>query len=128
MGKKYLQEIDKSSSDAIWSLLIAILVTFYRQAPSFVYALTYMIAWFVQIFLIFFLWSWKKEDVQSYRARCLLNTTFWGWVIFGGMMACLMLYSVIFIRFDYEILFSALLSIVMTVLVAKKYRSLMCIH
>ena len=121
MDEQYLAGTNKCWRDATWSLLLAASVAFYRDAPSFIYAIGYMIAMFAQIFVMFFLWSWKKEDAQSYQARYLLSRMFWFSFILNSIGACLSLYYILFVEFNYEKVFAVLLTIFLAYLIVKKY-------
>jgi hypothetical protein len=125
MDEQYLAGTNKYWRDAIWSLLLAASATFYRDAPSFIYAIWYMIAWFAQIFVIFFLCLWKKEDAQSYQARYLLSTMLWFSFMINSFGACLWLYCILFVEFNYEKIFTVLFTIFLAYLIIKKYYNLM---
>ncbi|MBI2344443.1 hypothetical protein HYV10_00015 [Candidatus Dependentiae bacterium] len=124
MEKKYFVSRDKFGSDVFWCLLISAIITLIKGASSLASAIGYMIPIFPIIFVLCFLWSWKKEDAQSYRARCLLNITCWFWFILSLIVTSFWLYNGIKFGFNSEAIFSLLFYIGITVLVAKKYYSL----
>ena len=132
MNKQYLVSRNKLGPDVFWCLLISAAITLYSNRSSSIshslliaHFFWYMISVFSVVFVIFFLWSWKKEDARSYKARCLLTVTcgFWFVVAFIGISS--VLHSVIMSGFNVRIIWALLVFGVTTALIVKKYCSLM---
>lgn len=131
MKKQYLIGRKKLESDVFWCLLISAIITLLCNRSSYngslwiAHSMGYMASIFPAVFVIFFLWSWKKEDVQSYRARCLLKVTcgFWFVVTFIGISS--VLHSAITSGFNVHTVWGLLAFCVITTLIVKKYYGLM---
>jgi hypothetical protein len=132
MKKQYLIGKNKFESDVFWCLLISAVITLYSNRSSSLshsllvaHSIGYMVGIFSGVFVIFFLWSWKKEDAQSYGARCLLKITCGFWFLVTVMAISSVLYSAIISGFNSQIILSLLPVFIITILIVKKYCGLM---